>query len=971
MEIPALKAYCSLTVCLSILFFPLMFYGQSLYLRQFHPESFYEDVEFSTIYQKKSGLIWLGSDQGAFQFDGLAFKFYPFPDSSSFNLISAIGEDYSGKVWFGFENGKLAFLENDVIQSFEPEEGLPKKRISGFGYDAKKQFWFSTYGEGLYLLTSNRIYNFDEIDGLSSNDIYAMDISQDGQVWLATDRGISICSFDEGEKIIQKIGVNNGLPDLLVKDLLFDKKGNVWIGTHDKGICVIPAGSDQVEIPPQMQKWTYGPVNSLTILENKTVLVGTDRFGLISIDIQNEAGLKPLQSSGVALTKKIKKTIRDEEGNIWILDNDQGVKNYNPSFEFLEKRDFKFIENIKALLTGNNGHIWFGSDHGLFELNPFGDINQSFIPHLDEIFNSSSDLQIISLFEDRNGLIWIGTFGHGLFLYDPITKSYQFYNETSGLVNDNILSISGKEDDIWLGTLGGISLASFTGSDWEFTNFEPDGMLGGNYIYDVLVDSKDRIWIATDGKGLKVMDRSSIQTFTGDHQLDFKTVYSIQEDMNGNIWFTSPEKGLFKFDGQNFTQFTPERGLRNMDISAIEVDGFNRLLITHRTGIDVLDVSTNHINYFGSESGINNPNGNMNAICRSSDGSIWIGGQESLIKFNIHEEKPHMDPQIRLNEAQVFLEPIKAGKTKFSYKENHFTFDYIGIWYTNPEIVRYRHKLEGFDIDWIVSRDQLASYPHLKPGNYRFSVQATADQSFNFTNTASYEFVIAPPFWFRWWFISSSLILSVSLFFIWLKKRESRLNKEQKARNEKVEFQLQTLKSQVNPHFLFNSFNTLISIIEENQELAVEYVENLSDFFRNILRYRDIELIKIAEELEILKNYIQLLKHRFEANLDLQINVPSKIRLNKIPPLTFQLLIENAVKHNIISKDQPLIIIITYQENDSCILIRNNLQKKAGYKASTHFGLKNIDTRFQLLCGQGIEVEETPEFFTVTIPLIQ
>jgi LytS/YehU family sensor histidine kinase len=185
-------------------------------------------------------------------------------------------------------------------------------------------------------------------------------------------------------------------------------------------------------------------------------------------------------------------------------------------------------------------------------------------------------------------------------------------------------------------------------------------------------------------------------------------------------------------------------------------------------------------------------------------------------------------------------------------------------------------------------------------------------------------------------------------------------------KTEQVKNQLETLKSQINPHFLFNSFNTLISVIEYKPEQAVTFVEKLSDFYRSILQYRETEFISLEEEVTIMENYRFLLEQRFGKSIEISVNI-SNPKTYMILPLTLQLLIENAVKHNVVSKNKPLIIHIT--QTDENLKICNNLQPKLSVEVSTHFGLQSLSKRYLYLLGKDIIINKTADEFCITIPL--
>ncbi len=220
----------------------------------------------------------------------------------------------------------------------------------------------------------------------------------------------------------------------------------------------------------------------------------------------------------------------------------------------------------------------------------------------------------------------------------------------------------------------------------------------------------------------------------------------------------------------------------------------------------------------------------------------------------------------------------------------------------------------------------------------------------------------------------TSLLLIMMMFFLYegiYYFNKSRLIEIEKNKLEKLTAQhkLNTLKNQVNPHFLFNSLNTLVSIIPQEPELAIQFVQNLSRSYRNILEVRNEKLITIKDELHALQSYIYLLKTRFQGKIEIYETVTDDLMDNFIIPLSLQILIENAVKHNITSKSKPLSIKI-YNEGDF-IVVQNNLQKKDQEHNSTKIGLSNIQDRYALLVEKNIQIIETDHFFTVKLPIIK
>ncbi|WP_317173783.1 sensor histidine kinase [Mucilaginibacter rigui] len=171
----------------------------------------------------------------------------------------------------------------------------------------------------------------------------------------------------------------------------------------------------------------------------------------------------------------------------------------------------------------------------------------------------------------------------------------------------------------------------------------------------------------------------------------------------------------------------------------------------------------------------------------------------------------------------------------------------------------------------------------------------------------------------------------------------------------------------MNPHFLFNSLNTLKSMVDFGDENASDFIVKLSDFYRYSLESRQKDVVPIEQELKMLSPYFFLIKSRFEEDISIEIMLSANHNGVLVPTFTLQLLVENAVKHNIISLDQPLHIEIVSDGNR--ILVRNNLQLKNIPEPSTKIGLENINQRYMHLAGKTITVETSNNFFTVALPV--
>jgi hypothetical protein len=180
--------------------------------------------------------------------------------------------------------------------------------------------------------------------------------------------------------------------------------------------------------------------------------------------------------------------------------------------------------------------------------------------------------------------------------------------------------------------------------------------------------------------------------------------------------------------------------------------------------------------------------------------------------------------------------------------------------------------------------------------------------------------------------------------------------------------QFDALKSQLDPHFLFNSLNVLVSLIEENPKAATRFTTSLSKVYRYVLEQRNKELVSIEEELTFARTYVNLLKWRFEDSLEVSIPEAASDAELKVVPLSLQLLLENAVKHNVVSDSKPLQLRI-YEEN-SHLVVENNLQIKDHVKKGSGVGLKNIASRYALLSYRQMTITQNEHSFKVQIPAL-
>ncbi len=948
---------------LLVLWVPLTISAQQAPLRSYTLPDPYQRSHIEHILQVRSGLIWLGTPSGLFAFDGNEYIRWIRPDSLKEEVpVTALFEDQGGILWVGYADGSICQWENrfNGLTLWIPEEGQPKARITGFAY-ASGNLWIATYGEGVYIWRHRRLYQFGTEDGLPNPEIYCITADSLHRIWVGTDAGLTELQFhgDYQKKVRQ---VNSRLlPDQIVQTLLPDRNGNLWIGFFEGQVAKYTPETDRVTVLPRLPK--ENPITCLLLLEGQELWAGTESGDLWRYPFNLQRWIRGINETPPT-GRHIHDLILDRENNIWIASQPNGLLSFYRPIEFIDANG----HSVQATLEDGQGRIWAGTPSGLFILTL--DQNAGLVwPPLPLCLQGEN---IISLARSSDGSIWAGTFGNGVFQLDHSGKIQLHISEKDGLGNGNILSITPTDNNLWMTTLGGVSALEWPvspGSRPLIRQFGKKEGLSSQFIYSSYLDTSGKLWFGSDGEGLSCMyPDGQIISYRKIGDQELQSVYSITADHRGHIWFSTANKGILEFDGKDFYALTIKEGLRDLAITGLFTDRNGRIIILHQQGIDVLDPERRHLIYYDESVGLEDFDPNLNALSAGRDGTFWIGTAKGLVRYTALSHPGVIDPTTILKSATLLNGRSIQDGEQLSAHENYLRFTYTGLWYTDPKMVLYRYKLEGADLDWKQTRDHEVTFSSLPPGKYTLRVQATENGAWLKEPEFHFSFTIQKPWWQQTWFLLLSLILIGLAIRMILRLRDKRIQRDVLLQREKIELQLETLKSQINPHFLFNSFNTLLAVIESDPIAAARYVEELSDFYRQILAYREKDVIPLEEELLLIGNYKHLLEKRFAEHVRLDIHVPDKS--GYVVPLTLQLLVENAVKHNIISQSKPLTIHI-FQSAPDQLIVENNLQKKAPSPGhSTGFGLHILRSHYLILTGKPIQVVESNGIFRVHIPII-
>lgn len=930
-------------------------FGQQLHFEAVTSNRLLQEAGLELLYADADSRLWGGTENGLVRLRKSAPISYDLPDGRAL-AVSAVFQSSTKELWIGYRSGDVARMKENSLIYWEPEEGHPASTITAFAEDQLGQIWIATYGEGLYCIsTTGRVYHFGADDGPVHEEIYSIQLGPDGLIWAATDAGIIRCGYVEGEKIIKLFQDDITLPDEIVLSLSAEKEG-MWIGTHQGGVAYYDYTDGALCIGVESE--ALGPVIALTRGVNEEVFA-LHRNGKLSRWRYSTGtclgGVEEASPATQAITF-------DREGNLWLFDDQEKLHFAQLKFTYPQVS----VHRIQSVLAIEE-ELLIGSEHGLYRGNPARKEDFKRLPKTEK-------LNIISLakVEVAGAEPWIlaGTFGDGLLICRA--ADCQLYTEEDGLSNNNVLSIAVTLDSIWLATLGGVTVIPINELRTGEPKFQKITKLGEQFIYQVIAVKDNEIWIATDGEGLisyaSGVQKKYVQSVVNTDTFSLERIVSAVYFEPSNIgWVNSQKNGLFEIREAAFLPKTV-KGVHfsgEENISALLVDAAENLLVVYPGGVDIGVNKGAYWVSFGHSAGFKKGGSALNAYSPGKDDVIWLIVGEQLVKYQSNYTFANQ-PFTQLTNITASGVPIGKTQADLAHDLNHLVFEYDGNWLSDPEEVRFRYRLLGQDLDWVYSTDNRATYSNLPPGKYTFELQSSLYGQFETSEIIAHHFRIWPAWWKSWWAILLYMFIAGFAFVYINKRQQLRRTKIAQLENDKIVNELTALKAQVNPHFLFNSFSTLIATIEQSQESGIAYTEQLAAFFRRVLGLSTAETIPVSDEIELVENYFFLLQKRFGAKLELVIDV--KEQSGTLPPMCLQILVENAIKHNTVSNSQPLLIRI--HRTEDYIEVSNPIQPKINKESSSGFGLSSIKRRYEILGVNGIQINQSENDFNVRLKIL-
>lgn len=852
------------------------------------------------------GFIWMMNDDELFRFNGSELETIDcYINKNTQVKLSAINQTNSGQLLISYEDGSIFHMNpmNVKCELIWEADSIPSSQT--IVLPEKNIVIKNSYGNGMFIKQQGKITKLSKNNLLNSNEIYECKMIGDTLIYVS-DKGLGKIIITDNS--IEKIDV----PEYEFSDIILTNidigNNQMWISDYNRNINELKHNQNiRTYVLPKS-----AIINDLLNNQN-SLFIGTENGFYRLLDGELKALLEGQSILDIEY---------DQYGNLWLLNDKNQLIYSNISFDLL----MTGLSNVQAL-ESVEGNLWVGTEQYLYK----GEGRAK------EVMLQNN----ITTIEEINDAVLIGTYNSGLFLLSKegdIQQKIPSWNDLGQV--ESILDIYKDQEHIYVSSLNGVHRFTFEEGKIEYLD-NLDEIIKYNYVY-VISGNEEFIGFGLDKNGLILLNKAS-----GEYQnitlyqdsLSIGSVYSI-EFVNDQLWFTSKNIGLLKWDKDQIDVVYDYTDKSEYYTSLVNLNDKELLFIKSR-GIDLYDLENRSMVSLDEEIGLIAKESHLN-VADVHDGNACFEHDGNIMRYEAHSYNRE-NPKLILKDLNVNLSSC-MGIHEFKQDENNLQFFIDAAWLTSPEKISFSYNLDGLQPNWKNTNNRTITFPRLNPGDYVFRAKLSGTMA-NDSSVITYPFTIKKYFYNTWWF--GLLIIVASLGIIWLWR--SYIERQKKVRYEldkkNIETQLLTMKNQLSPHFLFNSLNTLVALIEEKPEQGSKFAELLTDYYRDILELGKFDTIPLEKERQLLEKYIQILKVRFRNNLNFTIDIDCKGDF-EIPPLALQLLVENAVKHNAVSSRKPLQVDVI--QKDEIITIENNINKKISSVPSSGVGLINITKRFEL-----------------------
>lgn len=917
--------------------------------------------------QDRQGVIWLTDQDNhcIVRYDGTQMRRFAYdpkdPNSPGGSYPQYIIVDSAGIVWIAFR-----FMG---IDRFDPETGrfihfrhragdtgsLVNDSVSVLLIDHLGNLWAGT-NAGLDLLNQKtgkfKHFRHNDLDStsLSYNVVRAIYEDREGTIWVGTGfpwvepiekGGLNRLHRETGTftRYLHDPANPHSLINNKVRSLFEDSRGIFWIGTGGDGLHTLdrktgiiqrhpynPAKPDQLSRPP-----VKGNDDHITFITEDALgdlWIGTFGNGMIRYDTLTK---KVTHFGGMGDTAA---AFRDrscwwacpsKDGLLWVCTQE-------PNFYKIELFTNTFSLNkintgaVHSFYEESPNVLWFGADSGFYREDLKNGALRRYSINPSDPANLFS-YGVVSIIKGQQGDLWLGTTGVGIVRFNPKTGVITNYrhDEKNGesLCNDGIgILCAAGTSGLWVGTADGLDrLDRASGKAIHYRKNEKDtNSISRNIVKCLLEEGADVLWVGTYYSGLNKMN---LHTGRFRHYLPNDYITSIYRDVDSVLWI-GVTNGLYRYNqkSDDFSLFGGgNAGLAINSVVSIAGDGQNNLWIASFAGIYRINPTRDQVILYDERNGVGGFSAHYVAgasALQGKSGEIFLGTTAGYYAFFPDKLKMATGiPKIELTDLWMNGQLIKAGEQPmaqplsrskelhFKHDENAFSIAFSAIDYGNPGDKEFYYRLENYDGGWRQSGpDQRAYYYNLAPGKYVFRVKVS-NSSTGRSAEEAIGIIVAAPWWKSWWAYCLYILLPMAGLFVFIRWQKKRLIAKERERGLLKDLEMQALRAQMNPHFIFNCLSSINNFIMKNEtEEASDYLTKFSRLIRMVLNNSKNSYISLEDELEMLGLYLELEKLRFGNRFAYGIHMDNDVDPATIfiPPLLFQPFVENAVWHGLVHK---------------------------------------------------------------------
>ena len=760
--------------------------------------------------QTPDGYLWFATHEGAARFDGLAFTVFNQVNAPALrgSGVASLLTMKDGSLVVGLRDGGLARYARGKFESMVPKGDIPPGSVDLLAEDAAGDLWATVGARGLVQITNNSARVFTVEDGLPANSITAATAMSDGSFWVGTNSGLAV--FRNGKFVRNPTG--SWLDNASIAAIAEDREKRIWFATNGQGIAVRDAGAGfPIRRYGRQEGLASEALTRLLVDRNNGVWVGSLE------GVHRLAGnvFERFATPDGFTNNNVRDIFEDVDGSVWI-GTDSGANRFRDArITTWGKRKGLAEEFSRAVLEDRKGRIWVATSDGLFAMTSAGVRRYG---RAQGLINGA----VLSLAEDPNGTLWIGTNGGGIHRFtgekiEPVSAKF-------GISVVPVRAIlAARDGTLWVGTSTGLLKASWK-NDIPVSQIRMDVSLPTEQMSALLEDKNGRIWVGTRG-GLGVIENGAAAV-TRVAGID-STVLAINSDMEGRIWVSTGSGLAFVQSGSSVAghevrRLLPSDGVPEQNYFSALDDQAGHIWTCGNRGIIKISKSqvAELVNgkrkkiepvFYGRSEGMATAQCNgasQPAGWRARDGRLMFPTARGIaIADPGRETKSDVRaPPVHIKEVLVDTERANSGAPgnfEVPPGKHRVEISYVGLSLADPEKVRYRYQLVGFDPDWVnAGREAKAVYTNISPGKYEFRVLAAREGGAWSEPGATLTLEQQPRFhettWFRIIFAVAFTLLVFSIYrgrVAQLKAQRKRLQQMVDERTQDLEQEKQKLES--------------------------------------------------------------------------------------------------------------------------------------------------------------------------------